>query len=98
MSLEVSEENWVMIGNCTTQVVESIQKYFQLFYWRKTKQIEMLNEFLFEYFKVIVVPVMEKFSLSRSIKAVNAMYECASLSITKRIGLATARKYFHFFF
>jgi hypothetical protein len=36
---------------------------------------------------------MEKFSLSRSIKAVNAMYECASLSMTKRIGLATARRY-----
>jgi hypothetical protein len=35
---------------------------------------------------------MEKFSLSRSIKAVNAMYECASLSMTKRMGLATARK------
>ena len=43
------------------------------------------------YFKVIVVPVMEKFSLSRSIKAVNAMYECASLSMTKRIGLATEK-------
>jgi hypothetical protein len=35
MSLKVGEENWVMIGDCTTQVVESIEKIICPFYLEK---------------------------------------------------------------